>query len=248
VQCLDGNISTLMNYFLYSVLIPVIMYYFIIIVWLLFSLFDFVYTRFFGSLLVIHKKIFSSNPGLNYFDPVIQEPSPSMQVNEHHTSDCTVFVLVLEGVAYYDHRHRGIYEINILQVVKQAEGKTLTVYLTLCLHFSFSPHPLTLCTRHGRIVLRGEAPDFFPHQHQIHQMFSSDCTCTCCTLSTEKSFRNVHNFSISVLKKFIIHFLNDFLSSKQPIWKYCCMNTYKAKTMKNRLLLIVLFSTVYPSF
>jgi hypothetical protein len=48
-----------------------------------------------------------------------------MQVNKHHTSDCTVFVLVLERVAYYDHRHRGIYETSFLQAVKQAEGKTL---------------------------------------------------------------------------------------------------------------------------
>jgi hypothetical protein len=35
-------------------------------------------------------------------------PSPSMQVNKHHTSDCTDFVLVLERVAYYDHGHSRI--------------------------------------------------------------------------------------------------------------------------------------------
>jgi hypothetical protein len=44
--------------------------------------------------------------------------------NKHHASDCTIFVLVEELVAYYDHRHKGIYETNILQAVKQAKGKT----------------------------------------------------------------------------------------------------------------------------
>ncbi len=44
--------------------------------------------------------------------------------NIHHASDCTVFVLVQERVAYYDHRHRGISETNILQDVKLAEGET----------------------------------------------------------------------------------------------------------------------------
>ncbi len=73
------------------------------------------------------RKVFSSIPGLysRYFDPVIQEPSSSMQVNKHHTSDFTVFVLVWERVAYYDHRHRGMYKTNIFQAVKQAEGETV---------------------------------------------------------------------------------------------------------------------------
>jgi hypothetical protein len=48
-----------------------------------------------------------------------------MQVDKHHTSDCTDFVLVLEREAYYDHRHSGIHETNILQVVIAVEGKTL---------------------------------------------------------------------------------------------------------------------------
>jgi hypothetical protein len=30
-------------------------------------------------------------------------------------------------VAYYDHRHSGIYGTNILQVIKQAEGDTIPV-------------------------------------------------------------------------------------------------------------------------
>jgi hypothetical protein len=67
-----------------------------------------------------------------YFDSIIQEPSSSMQVNKHHTSDCTVFVLLKEWVAYYDHRHRGIYETNILRTVKQAEGETTVSNARLC--------------------------------------------------------------------------------------------------------------------
>jgi hypothetical protein len=35
------------------------------------------------------------------------------------------FVLVQERVAYYDHRHSGIDETNILQVVKAVEGETI---------------------------------------------------------------------------------------------------------------------------
>ncbi len=95
VQCLDGHIPTLVNYFVYSVLIPVIVHY---LLWL-FEFYAFcsifVFVWFFCSLFIIPKKIFSSNPGLysRYFDPIIQEPSSSMQVNKHHTSNCTIFVL-----------------------------------------------------------------------------------------------------------------------------------------------------------
>ncbi len=83
------------------------------------------------------RKRFNSDPGLysRYFDPVVCEvpvvpavqeiSSSSMQVNKHHTSDCTDFVLVQEQVAYYEQRHSGIYETSIFQVVKQAEGETL---------------------------------------------------------------------------------------------------------------------------
>jgi hypothetical protein len=48
-----------------------------------------------------------------------------MQVNKHHTADCTDFVLVCEREAYYDHRHSGIDETNILQVYIAAEGETV---------------------------------------------------------------------------------------------------------------------------
>ncbi len=99
-----------------------------------------VFIQFFCSLFIIHKKIFSSNPGLDsrYFDPVVQEPSSSMQVNKHHISDCTIFVLVYAWAAYYNHRHRGIYKTNILQAVQQAEGETslLTNQNMFCFHFS----------------------------------------------------------------------------------------------------------------
>jgi hypothetical protein len=64
------------------------------------SLFDFCLISFFCSLFIVRKEIFNSDPGLysRYFDlavPVVQELSSlSMQVNKHHTSDCTDFVLV----------------------------------------------------------------------------------------------------------------------------------------------------------
>jgi hypothetical protein len=54
-----------------------------------------------------------------------------MQVNKHHTSDCTDFVLAEERVAYYDHRHSGIDETNILQVVKAVEGETLPSFFLI---------------------------------------------------------------------------------------------------------------------
>jgi hypothetical protein len=65
-------------------------------------------------------------------------PSPSMQVKKHHTSDCTDFVLVYERVAYYDHRHSGIDETNILQVVKAVEGETSISKCPQC-------HMITFC-------------------------------------------------------------------------------------------------------
>jgi hypothetical protein len=83
------------------------------------------------------KKRYNYDPGLysRYFDPVVHEvpvvpavqeiSSSSMQVNKHHTSDCTDFVLVWEREAYYEHRHSRIYKTNILQVVKHAEGETI---------------------------------------------------------------------------------------------------------------------------
>ncbi len=49
------------------------------------------------SLFMFKRKRFNSDPGLysRYFDPVVQElSSSSMQVNKHHTSDCTDFFLV----------------------------------------------------------------------------------------------------------------------------------------------------------
>ncbi len=48
-----------------------------------------------------------------------------MQVNKHHTSDCTDFVLVKERVAYYNNKHSGIDETNIIQVVIAVKGETL---------------------------------------------------------------------------------------------------------------------------
>jgi hypothetical protein len=47
-----------------------------------------------------------------------------MQVNKHHTADCTDFVLVKERRTYYDHRHSGLDETNILQEDIAVEGET----------------------------------------------------------------------------------------------------------------------------
>ncbi len=58
-------------------------------------------------------------------------PSPSMIVNKHHTSDCINFVLVQDASGYYDHRHSGIDETNILQEVKAVECETIT-YIAFC--------------------------------------------------------------------------------------------------------------------
>jgi hypothetical protein len=64
---------------------------------------------------------------LLYHCPRSTVSSSSMQVNKHHTSECTDFVLVEERVAYYNHRHSGICETNILQVIKQGEGETIKI-------------------------------------------------------------------------------------------------------------------------
>jgi hypothetical protein len=61
-----------------------------------------------------------------YFDPVpvvreVRVHHHLCKSNKYHTSD---FVLVQERVAYYDHRHSGIYGTNILQALKQAESET----------------------------------------------------------------------------------------------------------------------------
>ncbi len=57
-----------------------------------------------------------------------------MQVNKHHTSDCTDFVLVKERVAYYEHRHSVIDKNNILQEVIAVEGETRNIQISHCLH------------------------------------------------------------------------------------------------------------------
>jgi hypothetical protein len=82
---------------------------FIIVFCLLCSLFEFSRSSFVRLLFhlifcffIVHcslfkRKIFDSDLGLysRYFDPVVQEPSSSsIQVNKHHTSDCTDFILV----------------------------------------------------------------------------------------------------------------------------------------------------------
>jgi hypothetical protein len=49
------------------------------------------------------------------------------QINIIHQTSPTDFVLVLEWVAYYGHRHSGIYGINILQVVKECRRRDMFI-------------------------------------------------------------------------------------------------------------------------
>ncbi len=89
VQCLDSHISTFSNedtrdLFLLCIVFHAsfIVHYLLLLFDLFFfcSTFDFIWI--FCSLFIVHEKTFRSNPGLYfiYFDPVIQEPSSSMQV------------------------------------------------------------------------------------------------------------------------------------------------------------------------
>jgi hypothetical protein len=130
VQCLDSHISTCFNkdtryLFMFCIVLMCQLYHVDLLLLFVYfcSLFNFSIQLLFDFcfhlillFFIVHcplfkRKRFYSDPGLysRYFDPVVQEvPSSSMQVNKHHTSDCTDFVLVWERVAYYDHRHRGI--------------------------------------------------------------------------------------------------------------------------------------------
>jgi hypothetical protein len=122
-------------YVVHSAHVPVIsciIYYYysvyFVVVWLFFHvLFKFCSIRLFCSLFI--RKIFNSDPGLysRYFALVVKKlPSPSMQVNKHHTSDCTVFVLVLERMAYYDHRHRRDWRKQYSPRCKASRGQDTT--------------------------------------------------------------------------------------------------------------------------
>jgi hypothetical protein len=70
--------------------------------------------------------ILDSIPGI--LIPLYKNHHHLCKSNKHHTSDCTIFVLVYCTVGasglYYDHRHRRIYETNILQAIKHAQGET----------------------------------------------------------------------------------------------------------------------------
>jgi hypothetical protein len=122
VQCMDGHISTYFNkgsrdlFMLYTMLAcqlyRVVFYYccsiyFIVVQFSFEFLFvfcsTFVFIQFFAFLLfIVHcskEKIFNSDPGLysRYFDPVVREVPVHHHLcksKQHHTSDCTDFVLV----------------------------------------------------------------------------------------------------------------------------------------------------------
>jgi hypothetical protein len=81
VQCLGGHILTLVNYFVYYVLIPVscIVYYYCSTFIHFCSIFVFI--RFFCSFFNYSEENAQFNPGLysRYFDPVIQQSSLSLK-------------------------------------------------------------------------------------------------------------------------------------------------------------------------
>ncbi len=94
---------------MHSAHVPVISCRFIIVVRLFCSLldfsvhllYDFVSFNYFAFHLFIVRCSKDSDPGLysSFLDPVVREvpvqvPSSSMQVDKHHTSDCTDFVLI----------------------------------------------------------------------------------------------------------------------------------------------------------
>ncbi len=135
VQYRDGHISTYFNkdtreLFILGILcfVPVIFvivtrYLFICACYLLLAfiyfvrcltlsfvlLFNFIPHRFFAFIIrcsLFERKKFNSDPEL----------CSGISINEHHTADSTDFVLVWERRTYYDHRHCGIDETNILQV------------------------------------------------------------------------------------------------------------------------------------
>ncbi len=60
-------------------------------------------------------------------------PSPSMQVNRHHTSDCTVYVLVQERVAYYDQRLRRNQYSPRCKASRGRDSYAVPVYKLLCI-------------------------------------------------------------------------------------------------------------------
>ncbi len=78
-------------------------------------------------------------------------PSSSMQVNKHHTSDCTDFVLVWEREAYYDHRHSRIDKTNILQeviAVHRGRDRSEPVFI----FWNAVKHPINSLMKSFRIV------------------------------------------------------------------------------------------------
>jgi hypothetical protein len=68
---------------LYRALFIIVARYFIIVVHLFCSLFDFDSFAFHRSLFVVQRKRFNSDPGLysRYFDPVVQEPAVLLYKN-----------------------------------------------------------------------------------------------------------------------------------------------------------------------
>jgi hypothetical protein len=147
VQCLDGHISTCCNkgtrdLFVLRIMLVYQLYrvvfyyccsiYFIDVQFSFKFFFTFVFIRFFCFFIVhcslFKRKILNSDPRLysRYFDPVVREvPVHHLlcKSNKHHTSACTDFVLVLERMAFYDHRNSRIYRTNIFPSHKASRSR-----------------------------------------------------------------------------------------------------------------------------
>ncbi len=133
-------------YVVHIVLVPVIYSYRYLFICAPYSLLSFIYfvhcsishshccsiSFFFNSFVslffvaLFKREKFTSDPGLcsGILIPLFQCTTLSIRVNKHHTADFTNFVLVQERRTYYDHRHSGIDETNILQENIAVEGET----------------------------------------------------------------------------------------------------------------------------
>jgi hypothetical protein len=113
---LDSHISTYFNkdtcdlhiYVVHSAHVPVIscsilllLFDYFVVVLLFFDFVNLLFDSFAFSLFIVQWKMFNSDPGLysRYFDPVpvvheVLVHHHLCKSNKHHTSDCTIFVLV----------------------------------------------------------------------------------------------------------------------------------------------------------
>ncbi len=110
-----------------------IVHYFIIVVRHLFILFNFCFHPILLFIVhcsfIVHEEIFNSDPGLysRYFNPVIQEPSPS-------TGKWPIMIIDIEGYT------KPIFSM----FVKQPEGETVTMNLFGFFYFLVFTHKINM--------------------------------------------------------------------------------------------------------